>query len=134
MANIQLGGLSDHSIVSQQDDPFKKVFSAETVPPMLKAYYNNSKTVKSKQQEENTAYGMLDCGEPPYKMRYLAKLYETSSIHAGAVDAKVENIVGLGWTFNISPAAERLRTNADSRAKSDSDDTKRDSLEKKLER
>lgn len=134
MANIQLGGLSDHSIVSQQDDPFKKVFSAETVPPMLKAYYNNSKTVKSKQQEENTAYGILDCVEPPYNMRYLAKLYETSSIHAGAVDAKVDNIVGLGWTFNFSPAAERLRTNADSRAKSDSDDTKRNSLEKKLER
>lgn len=134
MDNIYLGGLNDNNIVSQQDDPFQKAFARDNVPSMLKGFYNNSRTVKSKQQEENTAYGILDCVEPPYNMRYLAKLYETSSIHAGAVDAKVDNIVGLGWTFNFTPAAERLRTSADNKAKESKDDTKRDALEKKLEK
>ena len=134
MEKIHLGSPNDHNIVSQQDDPFQKAFSKENLPTMLKGYYNSSRTVKSKQQEENTAYGILDCVEPPYNMRYLAKLYETSSIHAGAVDAKIDNIVGLGWSFNYSPGAERLRTNADYKAKEDKDDTKRNSLEKKLEK
>ena len=135
MTQIQLGTMSDRNILSQQDDIFKKAFSKEEVPSMLKAFQNTQRTAKSKQQEDNlNGYGLLDCVEPPYNMRYLAKLYETSSIHAGAVDAKVDNIVGLGWNFVFSTEAETLRNKADNKVKETGSDVQRDALERRLER
>lgn len=131
---IELGKLTDTSIIKEQNDRFSEKFSTQTVPPYLKAYHNASKTVKSKQQETNTAYGILDCVEPPYNMKYLAKLYETSAIHAGAVDAKTDNIVGLGWYLGFSQKAEQLRINAGKKADKTDDDKQRDALEKKLDR
>lgn len=46
-----------------------------------------------------TGYGAFDVVEPPYNLDYLAKLYEISPAHKAAVDAKVTNIVGLGYQF-----------------------------------
>lgn len=46
-----------------------------------------------------TGYGAFDVVEPPYNLDYLAKLYEISPAHKSAVDAKVTNIVGLGFHF-----------------------------------
>ncbi len=37
--------------------------------------------------------------EPPYDLDALAELYETNSTHKACVDAKVTNIVGLGYRF-----------------------------------
>jgi PBSX family phage portal protein len=48
---------------------------------------------------EYTGYQMFDVVLPPYNLDYLAKLYESSPIHHAAVDAKVANIVGLGYTL-----------------------------------
>lgn len=124
----------DTSIIKDQDDAFAKVYLAEDTPTLLKGYRNNSGTSKSKQQEAESVYGILGCVEPPYNMRYLAKLYETSSIHAAAVDAKVDNTVGLGWTFIYSPRAEELRTAADKRADKNDNESIRDSLEKRLDK
>lgn len=74
-----------------------------------------------------TGYSILDVVQPPYNIDYLAKIYEISAPHYAAVNAKVSNIVGLGYDFVESEATkERL---------SDIDDEK--SLEKarrKLER
>ena len=134
MKTVYLAPTVDNSIIKEQNDAFSEKFSKETVPPFMKAYHNVSNTVKSKQQEENTAYGILDCVEPPYNMRYLAKLYETSSIHAGAVDAKVDNIVGLGWYFGYTHRADQLRINAGKKAEDKNDDKARDALERRLER
>lgn len=55
--------------------------------------------VKSKKIEDPdvTGYSMFEVVEPPYNMDYLAKVYEISSPHHAAVDAKVSNIVGLGF-------------------------------------
>jgi PBSX family phage portal protein len=46
-----------------------------------------------------TGYDAFDVIEPPYNLAYLAKLYEVSSTHYAACNAKVSNIVGLG--FNL---------------------------------
>jgi len=55
--------------------------------------------VQSKKIEDPdvTGYVMFEAVEPPYNMDYLARVYEISSPHHAAVDAKVSNIVGLGY-------------------------------------
>ncbi|MCA1799832.1 MAG: phage portal protein [Actinobacteria bacterium] len=66
---------------------------------------------KSKARTDNfaTGYGAFDVVEPPYNFDYLAKLYEVSPAHMAAVDAKVTNIVGLGYSFTeASSLQERL--------------------------
>jgi PBSX family phage portal protein len=46
-----------------------------------------------------TGYGAFDVVEPDYNLDYLAKLYEISPAHRASVDAKITNIVGLGYHF-----------------------------------
>lgn len=46
-----------------------------------------------------SGYGAFDVVEPDYNLDYLAKLYEISPAHKASVDAKVTNIVGLGFHF-----------------------------------
>lgn len=57
---------------------------------------------KARTDKFATGYGAFDVVEPPYNFDYLAKLYEISPAHMAAVDAKVTNIVGLGFEFNES--------------------------------
>lgn len=57
---------------------------------------------KARTDKFATGYGAFDVVEPPYNLDYLAKLYEISPAHMAAVDAKVTNIVGLGFAFNES--------------------------------
>ena len=47
-------------------------------------------------------YGLFDVITPPYNMYELANFYDTSFANHAAIDAKVENIVGLGYDFQIS--------------------------------
>lgn len=46
-----------------------------------------------------TGYNAFEVVLPPYNLDYLAKLYEKSSPHYSAINAKVSNIVGLGYDF-----------------------------------
>lgn len=48
------------------------------------------------------AYGIFDVITPPYDLYELAGYYDTSFANHAAIDAKVENIVGLGYEFVIS--------------------------------
>lgn len=48
------------------------------------------------------AYGLFDVITPPYDLYELANYYDTSFANHAAIDAKVENIVGLGYDFVIS--------------------------------
>jgi len=57
---------------------------------------------KARTDKYATGYGVFDVVEPPYNFDYLAKLYEISPAHMAAVDAKVTNIVGLGYSFQES--------------------------------
>jgi len=46
-----------------------------------------------------TGYAMFDLIEPPYNLEYLSKIYEISTYNYAAINAKVANIVGLGYDF-----------------------------------
>jgi PBSX family phage portal protein len=46
-----------------------------------------------------TGYAMFDLIEPPYNLEYLSKIYEISAYNYAAINAKVSNIVGLGYDF-----------------------------------
>ena len=62
-------------------------------------------------------YGMFDVITPPWNLYELANYYDTSFANHAAIDAKVENIVGLGYDFEISPRTmSRLEANSDSAA------------------
>ncbi len=44
-------------------------------------------------------YGIFDVITPPWNLYELANFYDTSFANHAAIDAKVENIVGLGYSF-----------------------------------
>jgi len=46
-----------------------------------------------------TGYAMFDLIEPTYNLEYLSKIYEVSPYNYAAINAKVANIVGLGFDF-----------------------------------
>lgn len=46
-----------------------------------------------------TGYAMFDLVEPPYNLEYLSKVYEISTYNYAAINAKVANVVGLGYDF-----------------------------------
>lgn len=47
-------------------------------------------------------YGLFDVITPPWNLYELANFYDTSFANHAAIDAKVENIVGLGYDFKVS--------------------------------
>jgi PBSX family phage portal protein len=47
-------------------------------------------------------YGLFDVITPPWNLYELANYYDTSFANHAAIDAKVENIVGLGYDFEVS--------------------------------
>ena len=47
-------------------------------------------------------YGLFDVIEPPYNPVTLAKVYEVSSANYAAINAKVANIVGLGYKLDYT--------------------------------
>ena len=46
-----------------------------------------------------TGCAMFDLIEPPYNLEYLSQIYEISPYNYAAINAKVSNIVGLGFDF-----------------------------------
>ncbi len=60
------------------------------------------------------AYGLFDVITPPWNVYELANYYDTSFANHAAIDAKVENIVGLGYDFEVAPSTMlRLESNKD---------------------
>jgi PBSX family phage portal protein len=73
---------------------------------------------KSKEINPGTVYrngyGLFDVITPPWNVYQLANYYDTSFANHAAIDAKVENIVGLGYDFEVSPRTMlRLESNMD---------------------
>lgn len=52
---------------------------------------------------EVTAYALFNVVIPTYNLDYLAKVYEINSAHYAACQAKVANVVGLGYEFIETP-------------------------------
>jgi PBSX family phage portal protein len=46
-----------------------------------------------------TGYAMFDLIQPVYNLEYLSQIYEVSTYNYAAINAKVANIVGLGYSF-----------------------------------
>lgn len=62
-------------------------------------------------------YGMFDVITPPWNLYELANYYDTSFANHAAIDAKVENIVGLGYDFEVSQRTMmRLESNENTEA------------------
>lgn len=80
-----------------------------SITAMEKRFEGRADT-KSKQLEYNiiTGYNAFGVVLPPYNQDYLAKLYECSAPHYAAINAKVANIVGLGYDFIPSNNANKI--------------------------
>ena len=50
-------------------------------------------------QQAISGYALFDLVEPTYNLEYLSKIYEVSTYNYAAINAKVSNIVGLGYMF-----------------------------------
>jgi PBSX family phage portal protein len=105
--------------LSGLDNNFKRRASRIATTPIAKGeatpqYMDSALAVRSgkdgaKSKEINpgiiyrNGYGLFDVITPPWNLYELASFYDTSFANHAAIDAKVENIVGLGYDFEISP-------------------------------
>jgi PBSX family phage portal protein len=73
-------------------------------------------------------YGLFDVITPPYNMYELANYYDSSFANHAAIDAKVANIVGLGYSFHVT---DRTTLKLESR---EEDSTAVEKARKRIER
>jgi PBSX family phage portal protein len=125
-----LSGL-EKNFKRRSDRTFNKMYEnlAVRVPDTDSAAYRSSSNSYSsgldgaRSKEINpgevfrNGYGMFDVITPPWNLYELANYYDTSFANHAAIDAKVENIVGLGYDFEVSQRTMlRLEDNPDSDA------------------
>jgi len=96
----------------------KSAEPSEAYLDSAKATSSGQDGAKSKEINPGTVfrngYGMFDVITPPWNLYELANYYDTSFANHAAIDAKVENIVGLGYDFEVSQSTMlRLETNRD---------------------
>jgi len=101
-------------VLTGLDNNFKRRASRMSKVDVSQTYMDNAKAesngiggAKSKEINPGTVYrngyGLFDVITPPWNVYELASLYDTSFANHSAINAKVENIVGLGYDFEISP-------------------------------
>ena len=78
-------------------------------------------------QQAVTGYALFDLVEPTYNLEYLSKIYEISPYNYAAINAKVANIVGLGYSFVESRKAIEALDNI-------SDETQLNRARRKMDR
>ena len=105
----KLTGLSHNFKRKMQRDIQKyQVYSASGFPtnPSSAITPEGADGTKSKKMEpvEVTAYAMFNVVIPTYNLDYLAKIYEINASHYAAVQAKIANVIGLGYDFLETPA------------------------------
>ena len=114
LIQVSLGTSSYRTEESEFEDPFlakaadlvKNVdgldanFKRSATRRLQKAY-TGLEDAKSKKLDplDLTGYSLFQIVQPPYNVMYLAQLYDISPFHHAAVDAKVANVVGLGYSF-----------------------------------
>jgi PBSX family phage portal protein len=100
--------------LSGLDNNFKRRASRLVKTEATQGYIDSSRAestgldgARSKEINAGTiyrnAYGLFDVITPPWNLYELASFYDTSFANHAAIDAKVENIVGLGYEFKVSP-------------------------------
>ena len=123
--NVRVGTSNTRVIVSPDADPFaENVEKFRTMDGLSAAGkkkasrlqkvhqgVDGAESKKSEGKDYFTGYDILGVVEPPFNISYLAKLYEASGAHYAAVNAKVSNVVGLGYDFvNSHKTQEKLDT------------------------
>jgi len=95
------------------DPNFKRRESRMEKAAMTDAYMDSASAIDSGREDAKSkklnpgavyrnAYGIFDIITPPYDVYQLAGYYDTSFANHAAIDAKVENIVGLGYDFVVA--------------------------------
>jgi PBSX family phage portal protein len=95
------------------DNNFKRRATRMSKVDTTEAYLDSAMAVaagkngaKSKEINPGTVYvngySLFDVITPPWNLYELANYYDTSFANHAAIDAKVENIVGLGYDFHVS--------------------------------
>jgi PBSX family phage portal protein len=77
---------------------------------------DGAKTQQNLLAQAITGYAMFDLIQPMYNLEYLARIYEISPFNYAAINAKVENIVGLGYQF-VESRKTKLRLEAEKDSK-----------------
>lgn len=113
---VNIASDKDYRLVSKSeeifDDPFNKSWDdirkmeglsenfRRKASRMEKAFTGEA-DAKSKKLDplDLTGYSLFQIVQPPYNMLYLAQLYDVSPYHHSAVNAKVANVIGLGYMF-----------------------------------
>ncbi len=62
------------------------------------------KSINHKYNKHTKGYSILDVVQPPYDLTELANFYDTNFANHAAIDAKVENIVGMGYDWKLTSA------------------------------
>ena len=103
-----LSGL-EKNFKRRSDRIFSKALVDVTTPGYQDSALVNSIGMNGAQSKEinpgtvyRNGYGMFDVITPPWNLYELANYYDTSFANHAAIDAKVENIVGLGYDFEVS--------------------------------
>jgi PBSX family phage portal protein len=103
-----LSGL-EKNFKRRSDRIFSKALVDTTTPGYQDSALVNSTGLNGAQSKEinpgtvyRNGYGMFDVITPPWNLYELANYYDTSFANHAAIDAKVENIVGLGYDFEVS--------------------------------
>lgn len=100
-------------------------------------YLSSANAIPSGQEAESkqinpgsiyrNGYGLFDVITPPYNLYELASFYDTSFANHAAIDTKVQNIVGLGYSFHITDRTQMM-------LESREDGTAVDKARKRIER
>lgn len=109
--NVIVGNTSNRQLVTDSSDVFEKSVDdlnlsglnqtiqkrkSRELKKRKQSVDGNAKS-KTTEPQRLTGYELLDVVQPVYNQDYLRKLYMASFPHYAAVQAKVSNIVGLGY-------------------------------------
>jgi PBSX family phage portal protein len=96
----------------------------------LEKSFTGIEEAKSKKLDplDLTGYSLFMIVQPPYNVMYLSQLYDISPFHHSAVNAKVANIIGLGYEF------EETRKTVEKVEDASSDEKRLDKLRRNISR
>ena len=108
-------------VVKSQDSDMNKVDASQAYIDSSRAVSTGINGAASKEINPGliyrNGYGLFDVITPPWNLYELANYYDTSFANHAAIDAKVENIVGLGYDFEVSPRTMlKIESSSDSAA------------------
>ena len=129
--NVRVGQSQNRILVNPDDDPFKQPVEKFRTMDGLSAAgkkraarlekvhqgKDGAESKKTEGLEYFSGYDVLGVVEPPYNLSYLAKLYDASGPQFAAVNAKVANVVGLGYDFINSPKTQEKLDSSDTEEK-----------------